>query len=69
VPEPPEPPFCDGCGQPLADGDHDRCRWRRAATDPPRFCVACGRKLVVQVLPTGWTARCVRCGPLESVSR
>jgi hypothetical protein len=65
----PEPPFCDGCGRPLAEGDHDRCRRRRAATDPPRFCVACGRKLVVQVLPTGWTARCVRCGPLEGVSR
>ena len=24
-----------------------------------------GRKLVVQVLPRSWTARCVRCGPME----
>ena len=39
------------------------CRERRAATDPPRFCSDCGRKLAVQVLPTGFTARCVRCGP------
>jgi hypothetical protein len=61
--------FCDGCGRPRDEGDHDRCRQRRAATDPPRYCTACGRKLVVQVLPLGWTARCVRCGPLEAVSR
>jgi RNase P subunit RPR2 len=56
-------PFCDGCGLPLAEGEHERCRARRQATDPPRFCSECGRKLVVQVLPTGYTARCVRCGP------
>jgi hypothetical protein len=58
-------PYCDGCGKPLAGLDHSRCRARRAATDPPRFCTGCGRKLVVQVLPLGWTARCVRCGPLS----
>lgn len=56
--------FCDGCGRPLSEGDHDRCAGRRAATDPPRFCPHCGRKLAVQVLPVGYTARCVRCGPL-----
>jgi hypothetical protein len=56
--------FCDGCGRPVSEGDHGRCRDRRAATDPPRFCVTCGRKLAVQVLPVGWTARCVRCGPV-----
>ncbi len=50
--------YCAGCGQ--AD--------RRAITrgclrplDPPRFCTQCGRKLKVQVLPTGYTAQCVRC--------
>jgi len=59
-----EGPYCDGCGQPVAGSDHARCKARRAATDPPRFCAECGRKLVVQVLPLGWTARCVRCGPL-----
>jgi len=36
-------------------------------TDPPRFCTRCGRKLVVQVLPVGWTARCVRCGPIRAI--
>jgi hypothetical protein len=57
-------PYCDTCGQPLAGSDHVQCRSRRAATDPARFCIACGRKLVVQVLPLGWTARCVSCGPV-----
>ena len=56
--------YCDGCGKPAGDGDHAPCAARRAATDPPRFCVVCGRKLVVQVLPRAWTARCVRCGPV-----
>lgn len=55
---------CDGCGRPVDEGDHARCRARRNATDPPRWCTACGRKLVVQVLPVGWAARCVSCGPL-----
>ncbi|HEY2320563.1 MAG TPA: hypothetical protein VGH67_19800 [Solirubrobacteraceae bacterium] len=63
------PTFCDGCGRAHAEGDHERCRRRRATTDPPRFCESCGRKLVVQVLPLGWTARCVRCGPVPGVSR
>ncbi|ADB48859.1 biotin synthase auxiliary protein BsaP [Conexibacter woesei] len=58
-------PYCDGCGRPAADGDHARCRARRAATDPPRWCTACGRKLVVQVLPVGWTARCLACEPVS----
>lgn len=58
-------PHCDGCGNPLASGDHRLCRGRRA-TDPPRFCVACGRKLVVQVLPLEWKAQCVSCGPVAS---
>jgi hypothetical protein len=61
-------PFCDGCGAPRDAGDHARCEARRRATDPPRYCVACGRKLVVQVLPRSWRAHCVRCGPVEQPS-
>jgi hypothetical protein len=56
--------YCDACGKDAAEGDHARCRQRRAATDPPRYCTVCARKLVVQVLPRGYTARCVKCGPL-----
>ncbi|HXS43579.1 MAG TPA: hypothetical protein VN751_03050 [Solirubrobacteraceae bacterium] len=58
------PPYCDACGKPEGAGDHARCRARRSATDPPRFCTACARKLSVQVLPTGYRAECVRCGPV-----
>jgi hypothetical protein len=51
-------PYCSGCGRPLADGMHVRCS---RPLDPPRYCEQCGRKLAVQVLPTGYVARCVRC--------
>lgn len=53
---------CTGCGRPADEGDHAPCRRRQAASDPPRYCPHCGRKLRVQVLPTSWTAECVRCG-------
>ncbi|MGL4172905.1 MAG: hypothetical protein ACRCTR_02355 [Actinomycetota bacterium] len=26
--------------------------------EPPRRCADCGRRMIVQVLPYGWTARC-----------
>jgi hypothetical protein len=58
-------PFCDGCGEPEAAGDHARCQTRRAQSDPPRFCTGCGRRLAVQVLPVGYTAACVHCGPVS----
>jgi hypothetical protein len=61
--------FCDACGAPQAAGGHAECAERRRATDPPRFCTACSRKLVVQVLPRSWRAMCVRCGTVEAVDR
>jgi hypothetical protein len=51
-------PYCAGCGKPAGEGEHDRCL---RPLDPPRFCADCGRKLAVQVLPTGYEAQCVRC--------
>jgi ribosomal protein S18 acetylase RimI-like enzyme len=36
--------------------------------EPPRHCPLCGRRMVVQVLPTGWTARCSRHGESTSAS-
>jgi hypothetical protein len=58
--------FCSGCGGRAGVGDHAECERRQQATDPPRFCRDCGRKLVVQVLPFGWEARCVKCGVLPA---
>ncbi len=34
--------------------------------EPPRFCEQCGRRMVVQVHPEGWWARCSRHGELNS---
>ena len=50
-------PWCGHCGEALTAEGHAPCR-RAAALDPPRHCAHCRRRMVVQVLPTGWTARC-----------
>ncbi|HEY1842582.1 MAG TPA: hypothetical protein VGG53_20645 [Mycobacterium sp.] len=34
--------------------------------EPPRFCAECGRRMVVQVRPDGWWARCSRHGLVDS---
>lgn len=35
--------------------------------EPPRFCAECGRRMIVQVRPTGWSARCSRHGDVDSI--
>jgi ribosomal protein S18 acetylase RimI-like enzyme len=50
-------PWCGHCGEPLVPEGHPACR-RAAALDPPRYCEQCRRRRVVQVTPSGWTARC-----------
>ncbi|ONH33853.1 hypothetical protein [Pseudofrankia asymbiotica] len=57
--------YCDRCGEPAATGSHDRCAAARAL-EPPRYCPTCRRRLVVQVVPTGWTARCAEHGVTAS---
>jgi GNAT superfamily N-acetyltransferase len=54
--------FCGHCGEP---GAHEQCR-RQLVLDPPRYCSGCRRRMVVQVHPTGWSARCVEHGTLTS---
>jgi ribosomal protein S18 acetylase RimI-like enzyme len=54
-------PWCGQCGEELTPEGHGACR-RAADLDPPRFCGHCRRRRVVQVTPTGWTARCVEHG-------
>lgn len=54
--------FCGHCGEP---GTHEACR-RRLELDPPRYCGQCRRRMVVQVHPTGWAARCVEHGAVSS---
>jgi len=57
--------FCDRCGAEAGAGDHGACA-RARALEPPRYCVHCRRRLVVQVTPIAWTARCVEHGELIS---
>ena len=57
-------PWCGQCGHELTPEGHAACR-RAADLDPPRFCGSCRRRMVVQVTPTGWTARCVEHGTRE----
>jgi hypothetical protein len=56
--------YCGRCGHPMMDADHDGCV-RALAFEPPRYCPQCRRRLIVQVLPTGWTARCSAHGDLR----
>jgi ribosomal protein S18 acetylase RimI-like enzyme len=54
-------PWCGQCGLELTAEGHAACR-NAAALDPPRYCGHCRRRMVVQVTPTGWSARCVEHG-------
>ncbi|RKT56853.1 hypothetical protein [Saccharothrix australiensis] len=58
--------YCGYCGQGLDGSDHAACARRLGVVDPPRFCAACARRMVVQVTPAGWTATCSRHGALDS---
>ncbi|MGC0364409.1 hypothetical protein ABH922_002393 [Rhodococcus sp. 27YEA15] len=35
--------------------------------EPPRFCEECGRRMIVQVSPDGWWAKCSRHGVFDSI--
>ncbi|PZS17320.1 MAG: hypothetical protein DLM57_08625 [Pseudonocardiales bacterium] len=56
--------YCDHCGGRDAAGDHGACA-RARELEPPRYCTRCRRRMVVQVTPTGWSARCVEHGILN----
>jgi len=49
--------YCDLCGEPLKARDHTTCLAHRQL-EPPRYCPLCRRRMVVQVVPRGWSARC-----------
>ncbi len=49
--------WCGQCGTALTVEGHAACR-RAADLDPPRYCAHCRRRMIVQITPTGWTARC-----------
>ena len=49
--------YCGHCGDPVGTRDHGGCAGR-LQLEPPRYCSACRRRMVVQVTPGSWTARC-----------
>ncbi|WP_441872631.1 biotin synthase auxiliary protein BsaP [Pseudarthrobacter sp. TAF60_1] len=59
--------YCGHCGETYDGGAnppsyaHRQCR-EKLQLEPPRYCRACGRRLKVQVTPTGWSAACSRHG-------
>lgn len=58
--------FCGQCGKPVNEpAAHNRCA-ARFELEPPRYCARCARRMVVQVVPTGWTARCSEHGAISS---
>lgn len=62
------PIFHPNTGQKLSDAPDVQVHAAAAAgLDVPRYCQVCGRRMVVQVRPDGWLARCSRHGELDSV--
>jgi hypothetical protein len=57
--------YCDQCGRLAEEPAHERCGVARQL-EPPRYCADCGRRMVVQVTPLDWTARCSRHGTRRS---
>jgi hypothetical protein len=67
-----DPTYCARCGEHLAGGEagetsHPDCT-RALLLEPPRYCPQCRRRMVVQVTPGGWSARCVEHGTLAGTT-
>ena len=54
-------------GKPLAEGAPVFAA-ALLGLEPPRYCTYCARRMIVQVSPHGWTARCSRHGEFDSSS-
>ncbi|SNQ45452.1 conserved hypothetical protein [Frankia canadensis] len=59
--------FCDRCGQLASVGNHEACA-RARELEPPRYCRICRRRMVVQVTPVGWSARCAEHGLMTATN-
>lgn len=55
------PRYCDRCGGELDGTDHAGCAEARRL-EPARWCPQCRRRMVVQITPDAWTARCIEHG-------
>lgn len=62
-----EPVYDVYTGKPLAEGAPVFAA-ALLGLEPPRYCAYCARRMIVQVSPHGWTARCSRHGEFDSSS-
>ena len=63
-----DPKFDPFTGADLEAGEvRERSYGAKAGLEAPRFCQLCGRRMVVQVRPDGWIAKCSRHGEVDSV--
>ncbi len=53
--------YCPRCGRERHVGDHLECA-AALELEPPRYCPFCRRRMVVQVVPTGWRSTCSKHG-------
>ena len=58
-----EQPYCGRCGEAADKASHVACA-AALELEPPRYCCVCKRRMVVQIMPTGWTATCSRHGSI-----
>ncbi|HAT1172063.1 hypothetical protein ACOI9D_09605 [Corynebacterium striatum] len=59
-----EPIFHPNTGEPFHEAHlHPAAA---AGLDVPRYCQICGRRMVAQVRPDGWSTKCSRHGELDS---
>ena len=60
--------YCEQCGQEREAGTGiggHRCVGN-AELEPPRYCGRCRRRMVVQITPSGWSARCSEHGTITA---
>jgi hypothetical protein len=65
----PEISYCEQCGEESGGAGPDPGTHScvgHAEFEPPRYCSKCRRRMVVQVTPSGWSARCSRHGVITS---
>ncbi|MGV1080749.1 MAG: GNAT family N-acetyltransferase, partial [Candidatus Nanopelagicales bacterium] len=55
--------YCGRCGAIVSGGDHTACEGA-LVLEPPRYCAVCRRRMIVQITPTGWKARCKQHGEI-----
>ena len=57
--------YCEQCGHDFTGEGADHTCVGYAELEPPRYCGQCKRRMVVQITPSGWSARCSQHGTIN----